>query len=162
MTSSPTEPKTIQEEWHSPVEEERNNWQIAIRKEIKSMIKRGVWRNIDKVKIPENRRLIGNKWVFKIKIDGTYRGRLVALQYSQIPGVDYTDNFAPVAYDVSFRIALARMMVEKLDSLVKDVETAFLYGDIEEDIFMKSPVGMEEIDPGSSPEDCYQLKNGIY
>ena len=39
-----------------------------------------------------------------------------------------------------------------------DVETAFLYGDIEEEIFMKSPVGMEEIDPGSSPEDCYQLK----
>ena len=65
-------------------------------------------------------------------------------------------------HDVSFRIALARMMVEKLDSLVMDVETAFLYGDIEEEIFMKSPVGMEEIDPGSSPEDCYQLKKGIY
>ena len=43
-----------------------------------------------------------------------------------------------------------------------DVETAFLYGDIKEEIFMKSPVGMEEIDPGSSPEDCYQLKKGIY
>ena len=47
------------------------------------------------------------------------------------------------------------MMVEKLDSLVMDVETAFLYGDIEEEIFMKSPVGMDEIDPGSSPKDCY-------
>ena len=53
-------------------------------------------------------------------------------------------------------------MVEKLDSLVMDVETAFLYGDIEENFFMKSPVGMEEIDTGSSPEDCYQLKKGIY
>ena len=61
----------------------------------------------------------------------------VALGYSQISGVDYTDTFAPVAHDVSFRIALARMMVEKLDSLVMDVETAFLYGDIEEEIFMK-------------------------
>ena len=38
VTSGPTEPKTIQEAWHSPVEEERNNWQMAIRKEIKSMI----------------------------------------------------------------------------------------------------------------------------
>ena len=100
--------------------------------------------------------------MFKIKRDGTYRARLVALGYSQIPGIDYKDNFAPVAHDVSFRIALARMMVEKLDSLVMDVETAFLYGDIEEEIFMKSPVGMEEIYPGSSPEDCYQLKKGIY
>ena len=54
------------------------------------------------------------------------------------------------------------MMVEKLDSLVMDVETAFLYGDIEEEICMNSPVGMEEIDPGSSPEDCYQLNKAIY
>ena len=124
------------------------------------MIERGVWRKVDRKNIPNNRRLIGKKWVFKIKRDGTYRARLVALGYSQIPGVDYTDNFAPVAHDVSFRIALARMMVEKLDSLVMDAETAFLYGDIEEEIFMKSPIGMEEIDPGSSPEDCYQLKKG--
>ena len=100
--------------------------------------------------------------MFKIKRDITYWARLVALGYSQIPGVDYTDNFAPVAHDVSFRIALARMMVEKLDSLVMDMETPFLYGDIEEGIFMKSPVGIKEIDPGSSREDCYQLKKGIY
>ena len=117
------------------------------------MIDRGVWRKVDRKNIPNNRRHIVNMWVFKIKRDGTYRARLVALGYSQIPGVDYTDNFAPVAHDVSFRIALARMMAEKLDSLVMDVDTAFLYGDIEEEIFMKSPIGMEEIDPGSSPED---------
>ena len=73
--------------------------------------------------------------------------------YSLIPGVDYTDNLAPVAHDFTFSIALARMMVEKLHSLVMDVETAFLYGEIDEDIFMKSPVGMEAIDPGSSSED---------
>ena len=53
-------------------------------------------------------------------------------------------------------------MVENLDNLVMDVETAFLYGGIDEEIFMKSPVGMEEIDPGLSPEDCYQLLKGIY
>ena len=87
---------------------------------------------------------------------------MVALGFSQIPGVDYTDNFAPVAHDVSFRIALARMMVEKLDSLVMDVEPAFLYGEIDEEIFIKSPVGMEEIEPESSSEDCYRLFKGIY
>ena len=54
------------------------------------------------------------------------------------------------------------MMVEKLDSLVMDVETAFLYGAIDEEIFMKSPVGMEDIEPGSSSEDCYQLLKGIH
>ena len=162
VTSGPTEPKTFQEAWHYPVENERDNWRVAIKKEIRSMIERGVWRKTDRKRIPSNRRLIGNKWVFKIKRDGTYRARLVALGYSQIPGVDYTDNFAPVAHDVSFRIALVRMMVEKLDSLVMDVETAFLYGEIDEEIFMKSPIEMEEIDPGSSSEDCYQLLKGIY
>ena len=163
VMSGPTEPKTFQEAWHYPVESERDSWRVAIRKEIRSIIERGVWRKTVRKRIPSSRRLIGNKWVFKIKRDGTYRARLVALGYSQIPGVDYTDNFAPVAHDVSFRIALARMMVEKMDSLVMDVETAFLYGEIDEEIFKKSPVGMEEIDPGSSPEDCcYQLLKGIY
>ena len=100
--------------------------------------------------------------VFQIKGDGTYRAILVALGYSQIPGVDYTDTFAPVAHDVSFGIAFARMMVEKLDSLVMDVETAFLYGEIDEEIFMKSPIGMKEIDPGSSSENCCHLMKGIY
>ena len=162
VTSGPTEPKAFQEAWHCDNEKERNNWRTAIRKEMRSMIDRDVWRKTKRKKIPNDRRLIGNKWVFKIKRDGTYRARLVALGYSPIPGVDYTDNFAPVAHDVTFRIALASMMVEKLDSLVMDAETAFLYGDIDEEIFMKSPVGMQEIDPGSSSEDCYQLLKGIY
>ena len=162
VTSGPTEPNTFQEAWHYPVESERDNWKAAIRKDIRSMIERGVWRKTDRKRIPSKRRLIGNKWVLKIKRDGTYRARLLALGYSQIPVVDYTDNFGPVAHDVSFRIALARIIVGKLDSLVMDVETAFLYGEIDEEIFMKPPVRMEEIDPGSSSEDCYQLLKGIY
>ena len=43
-----------------------------------------------------------------------------------------------------------------------DVETALVCGEIDEEIFMKSPVGMEEIEQGSSSEDCYQLLKGIY
>ena len=162
VTSGPTEPKTFQEAWYYPIEKDRDDWRVAIKKEIRIMINRGVWRKTDREKIPKNTRLIGNKWVFKIKRDGTYRARLVAVGYSQIPGVDYTDNFAPGAHDVSFRIALARMMVKNKDSLVMEVETAFLYGEIDEEMFMKSPDGMEEIDPGSSSVDCYQLLKGIY
>ena len=162
VTPGPTEPKTFQEAWHCQNEKERNNWRTAIRKEMRSMMTERFGEKTERKKIPNDRRLIGNKWVFKIKRDGTYRARLAALGYSQIPGVDYTDNFAPVAHDVTFRIALARMMVEKLDSLVMDVETAFLYGEIDEEIFMKSPVGIKEIDPGSSSEDCYQLLKGMY
>ena len=45
--------------------------------------------------IPEGRRLIGSKWVFKEKREGRFRARLVCLGYSQIPGVDFSDNYAP-------------------------------------------------------------------
>ena len=131
VTSAPTESKSFQEAWHSPIEKERENWTIAIKKETRSMINRGIQRKTDRKRIPNNRRLIGNRWVFKINRDGTYRARFVALGYSQIPGGDYTDTFAPVSHDVSSRIALARMMMETLDSLVMDVETTFLYGDID-------------------------------
>ena len=72
----------------------------------------------------------------------------MALGYSQIPGVDYTDNFAPVTHDVSFRIALAMMMVEKLDSVVIDVETAFLYGEIDEEIFMSHQLEWRKLTQG--------------
>ena len=66
VTSRPTEPNTFQEAWHYPVENEKNCWRAAIWKEIKSMIERGVWRNTDRKKIPNNRRLIGNNWVLRI------------------------------------------------------------------------------------------------
>ena len=69
VTSWPTEPKTFQEAWHYPIENERNSCRAAITKEIKSMIERGVWIKTDRKKIPNNRRLLGNKCVFKIKRD---------------------------------------------------------------------------------------------
>ena len=83
VTSGPTEPGTFQEAWHCQNEKDINNWITAISKETRSMIERGVWRKADRKKIPSNRRVIGNKWVFKIKRDGTYRARLVALGYSK-------------------------------------------------------------------------------
>ena len=73
VTSGPTEPRTFQEAWHYPIENDRDNWRATIRKEIRSMINTGVWRKTDWAKIPKNRRLIGNKSVFKIKRDGMYR-----------------------------------------------------------------------------------------
>ena len=87
-------------------EEERTKWLKRVKKEFKDFEKRGVWKVIKKKDIPEGRRLIGNKWVFKVKRNGTYRSRLVALGYTQIPGVDYTDNFSAVVHDVTFRMAL--------------------------------------------------------
>ena len=109
--------------------------------------------------VPNDRRLIGCKLVFKIKRDGTYRAILFALGYSEVPGVDFTDNFTPVENDVTFTITLTRMMMEDLNCMLMDVETAFLYGEIEEEIYMEVPVGMEEVFSTPDEEDeeniCY-------
>ena len=125
-----------------------------------------VWKNTHKMDVPNDRRLIGCKWVFKIRRDGTHRVRLVALGYIQVPGVDFTDNFAPVVNDVTFRIVLARMMMEDLNCMLMDVETVFLYGEIEEEIYMEVPVGIKEVfsspDEADEENTCYQLLKGIY
>ncbi|KAL7577258.1 hypothetical protein ACA910_003579 [Epithemia clementina (nom. ined.)] len=145
VTSDPQEPKTFREAWDHDDPEQRMKWREAIRKEIRLMIEKGVWRFVKRKEISKSRRLVGSKWVFKIKRDGTFRARLVALGYSQMPGVDFSDNFAPVVNDVTFRIVLTRKLVEKLAALSIDVETAFLYGELEEEIYMTVPDGYAEV-----------------
>jgi hypothetical protein len=61
-----------------------------------------VWEIIRKEDIPKHRRKIECKWIFKIKRNGVFRARLVACGYSQIAGIDFNENFAPVINDVIF------------------------------------------------------------
>jgi len=68
----------------------------------------------------------------------------VACGYSQIPGVDFTENYAPVVHDVTMRIMIIAMIIWELDSLVIDVETAFLYGDLDEEIYIELPRACQE------------------
>ena len=74
--------------------------------EFRDMIKRVVWINVKRISVPEGRKLIESKWVIKEKRDGRFRARLVCLGYSQIPGVDFRDNYAPVGNDVTFRVIM--------------------------------------------------------
>ena len=64
---------------------------------------------------------------------------MVACGYTQIPGVDFTESYAPVINDVSWRILIIAMLLWKLEAKIVDVETAFLYGDLDEDIYMFCP-----------------------
>ena len=69
---------------------------------------------------------------------------MVALGYSQVPGIDFTENFAPIVIDVTFRIALTRMIVKNLDSMLMHMESAFLCGELGEKIYMEVPVGLKK------------------
>ena len=83
-----------------------------------------------------------------------YRARLVAKGFSQIPGVNFTDNYSPVVNDVTFRVVVARMIIENLKGKVVDIDNAFLNGDLEHEIYMKIPEGCDEvINPRVDKED---------
>ena len=156
-------PTNFQEAWHHRDPEERSKWQAAIRKEFKDMINRNVWRYAKINRIPQNRRLIGNKWVFKKKRNGVYRARMVALGYAQIPGVDHKDNFSPVVSEIAFRTILILGMIYEWDFEIVDIETAFLYGELEEEIYMKVPEGLSiYLNVEYNDEDCVILDKSIY
>ena len=70
----------------------------------------GVWKKVKQSVIPKNWRCIKCKWVFKVKRDGVFRAQLVACGYSQVPGVDYTKNYAPVINDVALWILIVKLV----------------------------------------------------
>ena len=91
--SDPDEQQTFQEAWWDPDLIAREKWQKAICLEFKKMLDMGVWRHVKREHCPNNCRLVGRRWVFKVKRNGVYHARLVANGFSQIPGVDFTDIF---------------------------------------------------------------------
>ena len=161
--SDPDEPQSFQEAWWDPDLISREKWREAIRLEFKKMLDMGVWRHVKRNDRPNDRRLVGCRWVFKVKRNGVYRARLVAKGFSQIPGVDFTDNYSPVVNDVTFRTVVARMIIENMKGKVVDIDNAFLNGDLEHEIYMKIPEGYDEvINPGVDKEDCLILQKAIY
>ena len=105
---------------------------------------RQVWRNIKRIEMPPDRCCVKTKWVLKIKRNGIFRASLVACGYSQISGVDYTESYAPVINDVTWRVLLIVMLLKNYDGKFLDIEVAFLHGDLKEEIYMDCPQGLED------------------
>jgi len=84
------------------------------------------------------------------------------LGYSQIPGVDFSDNYAPVGNDITFRVTMVLRLIYNLHAVLLDVKTAFLYGKLEEEIYMEIPTGYKEVyaDPGN--DKVFVLKMAMY
>jgi hypothetical protein len=104
---------------------------------------RGIWEIIDEKDIPVDCHCIKNKWIFKVKRNGVFRSRLVACGYSQVPGIDFSESFAPVLNDVSFRIMHIAKLVWNMTCSVVDIETTFLHEGLDEEIYMEVPKGLE-------------------
>ncbi|RVW74059.1 Retrovirus-related Pol polyprotein from transposon TNT 1-94 [Vitis vinifera] len=142
FTSSITEiqvPRNIQEAFKYP------KWKAAVDEEVQALEKNGTWEITD---LPRGKKPIGCKWIFtvKYKADGNvdrYKARLVAKGFTQSYGIDYQETFAPVAKLNTVRVLLS--LAANLDwSLHQlDVKNAFLNGDLEEEVYMDIPAGLE-------------------
>ena len=93
------------------------------------------------------KKALHNKWVFRIKEEHDaskrYKARLVVKGFQQKEGIDYTDIFSPVVKLITIRTVLGLVMKEDLHLQQMDVKTAFLHGDLDEEIYMQQPQGFE-------------------
>ncbi|CAI7874948.1 unnamed protein product [Closterium sp. NIES-53] len=138
----PGEPATLKEALESS---DAEDWKKAMKSELKSIEENGTW---ELVELPEGRKAITSKWLFKIKSDADgkierYKSRLVAKGYHQKEKVDYKELFAPVVEPTTLRTLLAGAAIKGWVVKQMDVTTAFLNGVLEEEIFMAQPEGFD-------------------
>jgi transposase InsO family protein len=120
-------------------------WEAACEAEHRAFERMGVY---EVVPHPKDRKVVGSKWVFRIKRgpDGAiqkYKARVVAQGFTQIEGVDYDETFAPVAKFASLRVILALAAERDLEVQQMDVKSAYLNGELKEEIFMQAPPGFD-------------------
>src|SRR3954470_24510879 len=158
MVDGSDDPATYDEAMMIP---DSNKWLEAMKSEMGSMYENQVWTVVD---LPDDRKAIENKWIFKNKTDAdgnvtVYKARLVAKGFRQIQGVDYDENFSPVLNLKSVRILLAITAYYDYEIWKMDVKTAFLNGDIDEELYMMQPKGF--VDPKDANKVC-KLQRSIY
>ncbi|GKB93110.1 putative ribonuclease H-like domain-containing protein [Tanacetum coccineum] len=137
------------------------SWVEAMQEELLQFKLQDVWVLCD---LPDGKRVIGTKWVFRNKRDerGTIiknKARLVAQGYRQEEGVDYDEVFAPVARIEAIRLFLAFASFMGFTVYQMDVKSAFLYGNITEEVYVKQPPGFE--DP-AHPHKVYKVVKALY
>ena len=109
-----------------------SKWICAMEEEMQSLMKNQTW---ELVQLPQGNHVIGIKWIYKVKDDGRYKARLVAMGFAQRKGKEYDEIFAPVVRHTSIRILLAIFAIHDLELKQLNVTTAFLHGDLDEDIY---------------------------
>ena len=136
-------------------------WKKAMESELESIEKNKTWVLTE---LPPGHRAIGLKWVYKIKRDANgvitkYKTRLVAKGYVQKQGIDFEEAFAPVTRLETVRLLLALAARNGWVVHHLDVKSAFLNGDIQEEVYVKQPQGYEK---KNEEYKVYKLLKALY
>ncbi|KAF0721032.1 hypothetical protein Ae201684_019240, partial [Aphanomyces euteiches] len=124
---------------------EWEHWKAAIEMELAPIKPNGTWKY---VKPPQDRKTLKTTWVFRVKekCDGSierFKARLVVKGFLQVKGLDYDEVFAPVMRLESLRTLLAIGNALDLPIDQMDIDTAFLNGTLEEEIYLDLPEGLQ-------------------
>ncbi|GJY18921.1 putative ribonuclease H-like domain-containing protein [Tanacetum coccineum] len=152
---SQEEPKTISQALQD------ESWVEAMQEELLQFKLQKVWVLVD---LPYGKKVIGTKWVFRNKRDERSivvknKARLVAQGFRQEEGIDYDEVFAPVARIEAIRLFLAFASYMGFTVYQMDVKSAFLYGTIEEEVYVHQPPGF--VDP-AHPNKVYKVIKALY
>lgn len=134
---------------------DKQRWEKAINEEKKSLEENQTWEIMDLKKLKGEKPLTG-KWVFKIKQNGRYKARLVIRGCQQEQGVNYEETFSPVISTSALRSLFALAAIKNYKIMTFDIKTAFLYGNVEESIYMYPPEGY------NCKDKVFKLKRALY
>ncbi|GJZ25180.1 putative ribonuclease H-like domain-containing protein [Tanacetum coccineum] len=137
------------------------SWVEAMQEELLQFKIQKVWTLFD---LPSGKKAIGTKWVYRNKKDERgiifrNKARLVAQGYKQEEGIDYDEVFVPVARFETIRLFLAFVSFMNFPMYQMDDKSAFLYGTIEEEVYVCQPPGF--VDP-KFPDKVYKVEKALY
>lgn len=153
----PEEPETVEEALEGP---DKKQWKLAMKREYEALKKNETWKWVPE---PTDKKILTAKWIFKKKSNEVgnekFKARLVVRGCAQKSGIDYNDTYSPVVKYSTLRYLLSLAAKEDFEISHMDVTTAYLNGNLEEDIYVRPP---EEIKEHDNPGGVWKLKKAMY
>ena len=145
------EPQTLKQALKTT---DHEKWLAASKEEYDNLIEMGTWKLVS---LPRDKKPIKCRWRYVIKADGRFKARLVAKGFTQVQGIDYEETFSPVSRYESIQYILAHAALLDWEIEAMDVKTAFLYGELKEEIYMEQPEGF--VVKGQEKKVCKLIKS---
>jgi hypothetical protein len=132
--------------------------------EMSALLQHGVREQVPAEQVPKGQKILPTRWVYTVKYTPTgeldrHKARLVVQGFRQIDGIDVGETFAPTSHRTSLRMLLATVAQEDLELRQLDVRTAFLQSELQEEVYVQPPPGLEQ---GESDRVVYRLKRALY